>query len=256
MALASRSWVGELTGRYEDLLEKLESIGPSERFETPKDALFSETSIGGGEAGTAGAHQDRELVELLQNGRDAIQQADETGMLYVAVSREGVLVANTGAPFEFIDEQVLEDLRKVNSSDKPTDAIGEKGVGLTSVCTIGDAYEVWTDLKPAGRDGLARLQCGPVNPTAAVVARSTAAQDSATTDRLERFRERLATADLDDLLTSPNHGTTIAPNDIRAEDVTNLPIRSRLIQLWSGYTGPDTPRSMGQYSRSQAIASR
>jgi hypothetical protein len=72
MALTSREWADELTERYADLLEKLESIGPNSRYDTPKKALFNETSIGGGEAGTAGAHQDRELVELLQNGRDAI----------------------------------------------------------------------------------------------------------------------------------------------------------------------------------------
>ncbi len=227
MVQFSRSWERELTRRYEDLLEKLDSIGPNNRYETTKDALFSETSIGGGEAGTAGAHQDRELVELLQNGRDAIQQTNKTGTLYVAVSNEGVLVANTGSPFDFTNNGVLEDLRKVNSSGKSTDAIGEKGVGLTSVCTIGDAYEVWTDLEPDGGGEIARLQCGPVNPTAALVARSEGAQNANVTDRLERFRERLATADLGDLLTQAD---TI-DEEIRPEDITNLPFFSYPLPL-------------------------
>ncbi|GAB3678383.1 sacsin N-terminal ATP-binding-like domain-containing protein [Halopiger thermotolerans] len=229
MALTSREWADELTERYADLLEKLESIGPNSRYDTPKKALFNETSIGGGEAGTAGAHQDRELVELLQNGRDAIQKADETGTLYVAVSREGVLVANTGAPFEFDDEEVLEDLRKVSRSGKETDAIGEKGVGLTSVCTIGDAYEVWTDLNDGN---LARLQCGPVNPTAAVLSRSTATDNNPEVKyRLDRFRERLATSDLTNLVTTTDQENRITLDSLRAEDVTSLPFFSYPLPL-------------------------
>ena len=89
MSLRLREWADELTERYADLLETLESIGPDSQHGSPKEALFNITGIGGGEAGTAGAHQDRELVELLQNGRDAIKKADETGTLYVAASREG-----------------------------------------------------------------------------------------------------------------------------------------------------------------------
>lgn len=228
MTVTTREWTDELTDRYADLLEKLESIGPGGRYDTPKDALFNETSIGGGEAGTAGAHQDRELVELLQNGRDAIKKADETGTLYVAVSEEGVLVANTGAPFELDNEEVLEDLRKVSRSGKETDAIGEKGVGLTSVCTIGDAYEVWTNLDDGN---LARLQCGPVNPTAAVLSRSMATGDPAVAERLNRFRERLAAADLAELVAPTGRTSGITSEALRAEDVTSLPFFSYPLPL-------------------------
>ncbi|WP_276302718.1 sacsin N-terminal ATP-binding-like domain-containing protein [Halorussus lipolyticus] len=228
MSLKAREWTNELTDRYVDLLKKLEAIGSDGRYDTPKDALFNETSIGGGEAGTAGAHQDRELVELLQNGRDAIQKADETGTLYVAVSREGVLVANTGAPFELEDEEVLEDLRKVSRSGKETDAIGEKGVGLTSVCTIGDAYEVWTNLEDGN---LGRLQCGPVNPTAAVLSRSTATDKPAVAEYLDNFRGRLATGDLAELVAPTDHTSHITPETLRSEDITSLPFFSYPLPL-------------------------
>lgn len=117
----------------------------------------------------------------------------------------------------------------MSRSGKETDAIGEKGVGLTSVCTIGDAYEVWTDLNDGN---LARLQCGPVNPTAAVLSRSTATDNNPEVkDRLDRFRERLATSDLTNLVTTTDQENRITLDSLRAEDVTSLPFFSYPLPL-------------------------
>lgn len=218
------SWQEVLTVRYSRFCDNLDAIGVGKKFNLPSEALDDYTGIGGGEAGTAGAQQERELIELLQNGRDAIEKEEGSGTLYVAVSNEGVLVANTGAPFDFTNDQVLEDLWKVNRSRKDNDAIGEKGVGLTSVCTVGDAYEVWTRLDPNDEDELARLRCGPANPTAAVLARTAQTEHDEASNRLDGFVDDLPTECLrNQVIGETRDAAPIDKSQIRPEDVTDLP---------------------------------
>lgn len=210
---------------YRRLLSDLEEAGhASASAQGLKDALDESTGIGGGEAGTAGAHQDRELVELLQNGRDAIQRSDnvDTGTLYVEVHNTGVLVANTGAPFDIQDSEIREDIRKVTFSRKNEDAIGEKGVGLTSVCMVGDAYEVWTQ-PDDDESNIDRFQCGPVNATAAVTAQTEAATTGTVQDALDDFTERLA-PDLTQVRDWFETATSSIPvDDVRSADIEALP---------------------------------
>lgn len=214
---ATAEWEGKLAEPYDRLLKKIDGVDKSGEW-TLSDALDEQTGIGGGEAGTAGAHQDRELVELLQNGRDAIQQSDdECGSLYVEVRERGVLVANTGSPFNIRDDNIREDLRKITFSRKDEGAIGEKGVGLTSVCMVGEAYEVWTQ---PDVDGIDRFECGPVNPTAAVAARTTA---DAVSEQLDTFTSRLS-SNVERLETWFDEAApTIPVDDVRPEDVEALP---------------------------------
>lgn len=218
-------WANDLFHRYSRLLTKLEAIGLEQDSRTGlADAIDEETGIGGGESGTAGAHQDRELVELLQNGRDAIQEDPDSdvGTLYVEVTDTGVLVANTGSSFDIREDEVREDLRKVSRSrNKGEDAIGEKGVGLTSVCQVADAYEVWTQFE---NGSAGRFQCGPVNPTAAVFARTEAAKRSDEGQQaLNRFLEQLpeTVEPVRDWMRNSNRDISL--DEVRSEDIADLP---------------------------------
>lgn len=117
---------------------------------TPADiesALDKTTNAGNAERALAGSHEGREILELLQNARDAIRNGEPaTGQVYVGVFETGVLVANTGEPFDLLDRETMDTVRKVGESKKSDDSIGHKGVGLNSVLSVGDAFEVWSRL--------------------------------------------------------------------------------------------------------------
>lgn len=112
-----------------------------------ENALNKITNAGNAERALAGSHEGREILELLQNARDAIaNDGTDTGQVYVGVFESGVLVANTGEPFDLLDDGIMNTVRKVGESKKTSDSIGHKGVGLNSVLSVGDAFEVWSRL--------------------------------------------------------------------------------------------------------------
>ncbi|MFB6201399.1 MAG: sacsin N-terminal ATP-binding-like domain-containing protein [Halorhabdus sp.] len=135
-----------------------------------ESALNKITNAGNAERALAGSHEGREILELLQNARDAIRDGDpETGRVYVGVFETGVLVANTGEPFDLLDDEIMNTVRKVGESKKSGDSIGHKGVGLNSVLAVGDAFEVWSRL-PA-LDDLLRVRYSRAYLTAALARR-------------------------------------------------------------------------------------
>lgn len=132
------------TERERDLDRWEEDTSTPEAIES---ALNKITNAGNAERALAGSHEGREILELLQNARDAIANGQtETGQVYVGVFETGVLVANTGQPFDLLDEDIMNTVRKVGESKKSGDSIGHKGVGLNSVLSVGDAFEVWSRL--------------------------------------------------------------------------------------------------------------
>jgi hypothetical protein len=104
---------------------------------------------GAGDRAIAGDHEERHLLELLQNARDAIYRGHSEGdaspgRVLVAVTERGMAMANTGAPFQLNDEDVLKAVRFLMRSDKAGSRgfIGYKGIGLKSILLRAGAFSV------------------------------------------------------------------------------------------------------------------
>ncbi|SFR97467.1 hypothetical protein SAMN05216559_1859 [Halomicrobium zhouii] len=106
-----------------------------------------EGDLGIGDQVVAATHENRTVLELIQNARDAIRDDEttpETQSVAVLVTPEALLVANTGRPFQLHDEGVFEAVTGLGRSKKARDkgAIGEKGVGLKSILQRGDQFAI------------------------------------------------------------------------------------------------------------------
>ncbi|MBN1887190.1 MAG: hypothetical protein JW850_04350 [Thermoflexales bacterium] len=103
---------------------------------------------GAGDRAIAGDHEERHLLELLQNARDAIYRGrlegdTSPGRVLVVVTERGMAIANTGAPFRLHDEKVLEAVRFLMRSEKTGKGfIGHKGIGLKSILLRAGAFSV------------------------------------------------------------------------------------------------------------------
>jgi hypothetical protein len=103
---------------------------------------------GAGDRAIAGDHEERHLLELLQNARDAIYRgrvAGNTrhGRVLVAVTEHGMAMANTGDPFRLNEEDVRKAVRFLQRSDKVSQGfIGHKGVGLKSILLRAGVFSV------------------------------------------------------------------------------------------------------------------
>lgn len=130
--------------RWEGFLQLVENT------ETPENALTAlrdKVTIGNAERKIAGVHEGREILELLQNARDAIWKADsDHGRVHVGVYDNGVLVANTGTRFDLFDKEVEDAVTMIGETGQGDndESIGHKGVGLKSILATGDAFEIYT----------------------------------------------------------------------------------------------------------------
>ena len=82
---------------------------------------------------TAGDYAGRELLELVQNAADAAMEVGGGGRVRVEISRQGLLVANTGQGFR---KGGVRSLMTVHASDKPgrkAKLIGAKGLGFRAL---------------------------------------------------------------------------------------------------------------------------
>ena len=136
----------EWRNRWSDFLLKLDDATSENRV---TDALRDKVTIGNAERKIAGGHEGREILELLQNARDAIREGEaDKGQVYVGVYDEGVLVANTGSRFDFFDPQVEKAVTMIGETGKGEEddeqSIGHKGVGLKSILATGDSFEIYT----------------------------------------------------------------------------------------------------------------
>lgn len=123
----------------------------------------AERAIGQGQEG-------REVFELLQNARDAIQDEEGCGRVYIGVYDTGILVANTGAPFDLFDTEVEDAVTMIGESSKEggEEEIGHKGVGLKSILAAGESFEIWTRHQKA-TDDLLRVRLSRAYITAALL---------------------------------------------------------------------------------------
>lgn len=117
--------------------------------------------------------------------------------VYIGISDDGLLVANTGDAFDFSDPDRRKSLRILGHSETGEETIGQFGVGLTSIRSMGEAYEVWT--KAPDQDGILepqdcwRVFCGPRTTLAAIASADTDALNSKEGKQAyRRFRELVA----------------------------------------------------------------
>lgn len=99
---------------------------------------------------TAQEYEGRTILELVQNGHDALGQATPGRIAVLAVTREdgGVLyVANEGAVFAEENFRAITELAL--SSKAAGEGIGNKGLGFRSVLQLTDWPEIYSKSSPA-----------------------------------------------------------------------------------------------------------
>ncbi|ATW51089.1 sacsin N-terminal ATP-binding-like domain-containing protein [Streptomyces peucetius] len=102
---------------------------------------------------TAQEYEGRTILELVQNGHDALGNADPGRIAVLAVAQEsgGVLyVANEGAAFAEENFRAITELAL--SSKAAGEGIGNKGLGFRSVLQLTDWPEIYSKSSPASPD--------------------------------------------------------------------------------------------------------
>lgn len=103
----------------------------------------------------AGGYGYRQILELVQNGADALLEArdrgdalDGDGRIHVQLRGSRLYVANTGAP---LSEEGLDALLRSHSSPKRANQIGRFGLGFKSLLKLNGRIDVFTRLAGALR---------------------------------------------------------------------------------------------------------
>lgn len=172
----------------------------------------AERAIGKGQEG-------REVFELLQNARDAIRDGGGSGRAYVGIYDSGILVANTGAPFDMFDPEVEEAVTMIgeSSKDEADEEIGHKGVGLKSILASGEAFEIWTRHEQAANDIL-RIRLSRAYLTQALLAAMGCKQ-------LERESYgEINSSEIDRLITAESNCERKSLADKTREELGKLPL--------------------------------
>lgn len=103
----------------------------------------------------AGGYGYRQILELVQNGADAILEAHEQDIspadgnrIHVLLRESQLYVANTGAP---LSEEGLDALLRSHSSPKRGNQIGRFGLGFKSLLKLGGCIDLFTGASGAIR---------------------------------------------------------------------------------------------------------
>ena len=112
-----------------------------------KESWSNQTELATGSRMTAEAHQNRTVLELVQNARDAIRKGgsdddQREGSIAVVVGPEKLYVANTGKPFRLDREDILNRVRRLGEGKVDKETIGEKGVGMRSIMALGNRFGI------------------------------------------------------------------------------------------------------------------
>ena len=211
----------ELFERWSDRWDHfLDDFSAASSSATVSERLRDKVKSGNAERAIAGGHEGREILELLQNARDAIPRETDGGRVYVGVYDEGVLVANTGHPFDMFDPDVEDAVTMIGESSKGNSdqEIGHKGVGLKSILATGDAFEIWTRHENATNETL-RVRLSRSYVTTALL--SSLGYDTSAFD----LRGTVSTEAIQSLITASNadQRTEKLTQDAR-EDIGKLPL--------------------------------
>ena len=201
-SIAHWDWAEQLIRPLEKIVERVAAYDPDDDSSDFEEMLLEPLSISGGESFTAEDHRGREILELLQNAQDAaggLYEAESdprvgTRGVYVGISDDGLVVANTGDTFDFSDPERRKSLRILGHSENSEETIGQFGVGLTSIRSMGEAYEVWTKAPdrsgPLDSTDCWRVFCGPRTTLAAIASAVPEARGEGLGDgAYRRFRE-------------------------------------------------------------------
>ena len=214
-----------------------------EDAETPDDAqnvLRDKVIIGNAERKIAGGHEGREILELLQNARDAIWNSDsERGRVHIGVYDEGVLVANTGSRFDLYDPQVEDAVTMIGETGKGNEAdeqsIGHKGVGLKSILATGDAFEIYT--RPdADSDGILGVRLSRSYLVSALLSRLGHRMSGPGT------RDDLADEQLQQLLEKEINNCQVEITSDLSESISKLPLFNFPVPLETNLAARDPVR--------------
>lgn len=195
-------WGEQLIRPLEKIVERVAAYDPDDDTSDFEEMLLEPLSISGGESFTAEDHRGREILELLQNAQDAaggLYEAESdpalgTRGVYVGISDDGLVVANTGDTFDFSDPERRKSLRILGHSETSEETIGQFGVGLTSIRSMGEAYEVWTkapdQVGTLESEDCWRVFCGPRTTLAAIASAVPDARGAGPGEKAyKRFRE-------------------------------------------------------------------
>ncbi|WP_134672313.1 sacsin N-terminal ATP-binding-like domain-containing protein [Halorussus marinus] len=219
--------------RWDHFLDDFSATTPSG---TISERLRDKVKSGNAERAIAGGHEGREVLELLQNARDAIPGKADGGRVYVGVYDEGILVANTGHPFDLFDPDVEDAVTMIGESSKgdADQEIGHKGVGLKSILATGDAFEIWTR-HDAAINGTLRVRLSRAYVTAALL--SSLGHDTSSFD----LRGTVSNETIQSLTVPSNIGQRTGRLDRDArEDIGKLPLFDFPVPLTTT-AGPDDP---------------
>ena len=252
-------WAEQLIHPLENIVERVGEYDPDNDVADFEEMLLEPLSISGGESFSAENHSGREILELLQNAQDAaggLYTGDSSikgqRAVYIGISDDGLLVANTGDSFDFSDPDRRKSLRILGHSETGEETIGQFGVGLTSIRGTGDAYEVWT--KDPNQGGSLewsdcwRVFCGPRTTVAAIASADTDALSSERgQEAYDRFRDQvIGGADVLDFSseTSPLESVPLSDDQI--------PYFTYPVAMQSWYEPPSDRSEFGGPLRSRA----
>lgn len=126
----------------------LEQLNDMRRRAYDADPGLLKEHFGIEETVLAGGYGYRQILELVQNGADALLEAQERGgeldgdgRILVQLRGSRLYVANTGAP---LSEEGLDALLRSNSSPKRGNQIGRFGLGFKSLLKLNGRIDVFT----------------------------------------------------------------------------------------------------------------
>lgn len=159
---------------------------------------YDEKELATGSEVTAEAHENRTVLELIQNARDAIRKAStdsasdvRDGSVAVVVGPERLYVANTGEPFHLDKEEVLERVRRLGMGKENDETIGEKGVGMRSILALGERFGVHSTITRGGSEETVSVEFSTAHPWAMLTRRYSdilASRDPELLDRITPSR--------------------------------------------------------------------
>lgn len=132
---------------YLEIIESKARAVIQQYLDTPPDGIHWWESIKSYIKDVSGEYYERLLVELIQNGCDALSRGTTNGEVHIHYdSNEGehgvLYVANQGRPFD------KDNFNAINtpgySNKKPGEGIGHKGIGFRSVLQVCDWPEIYS----------------------------------------------------------------------------------------------------------------
>ncbi len=127
-----------------ELAKKVLEVSSLRRTTYRTDHKVMESEIKQIESTYQGDYRTRQIVELIQNGADAIGDASEdfpSRRIQVILTKNGLYCANGGAPFDFSG---IEAISYPMISSKKGDQIGRFGMGFVSVLAVTDEPRIYS----------------------------------------------------------------------------------------------------------------